>query len=102
MDDVNWNNLIQNYFSKTKSQEIPRSYTFAQVVFKSLCSPQMNVNTINNITIDDIPKVLLLQDVDQIFEEIVYFEEVSVPGNILFNLNSRKCNYTSFLREPPN
>lgn len=48
----------------------------------------MNVNTINNITIDDILKVLLLQDVDQIFEEVAYLEKVSVPGNVLLDLNS--------------
>lgn len=84
MDKINWNNLIQNYFSKTKPQKIHGNFTFEQVVFKSLCTPQMEVNIINNITIGDIPKVLLLQDVDQVFEEVAYFEEVTVPGNVLF------------------
>ncbi|XP_066147264.1 uncharacterized protein clos [Euwallacea fornicatus] len=78
VDTVRLNILSKNYLSKSKPQTIPASFTFQNVTFSNITTPKLTTTKLNGIVIDDLLKLLLLQNVSQSFEIPPHFEEVLV------------------------
>lgn len=77
VDGVNLNLLAQNYLSKSKSQEVPASFTFSNVTFSNISTTRLITEApINGLLIEDLLSTMLLQSTDQVFELPAYFEEV--------------------------
>ncbi|XP_045480010.1 uncharacterized protein LOC123684687 [Harmonia axyridis] len=81
VDGVNLDILEKEYFSKTKDQAITGGLYFADNVLFSnnLICPEVAMNgAVNGLKIKELPRTVLLQDMDQLFEEIAYFENIVV------------------------
>ncbi|KAK9870805.1 hypothetical protein WA026_009763 [Henosepilachna vigintioctopunctata] len=81
VDGVSLVDLRDYYFSKTKNQKITGGIYFANHVnfLGNLVSPKLAMNgAINGIKISELPRTVLLQDEDQVFEEMVYLEELFI------------------------
>ncbi|KAL3267313.1 hypothetical protein HHI36_011443 [Cryptolaemus montrouzieri] len=91
VDGVNLGTLKNEYFSKTKDQTIDAEIHIANHATFSgnLISPKMSLEgTINGIKIPELLRTILLQDEDQVFEEVVYLEDVYIndlQGEFLVN-----------------
>ncbi|XP_044747906.1 uncharacterized protein LOC123309089 [Coccinella septempunctata] len=81
VDDVNLEVLEKEYFSKSKDQAITGGLYFSNnVIFaKNLVCPEVAMNgEVNGVKIQELPRTVLLQDMDQLFEDIAYFESIIV------------------------
>lgn len=82
LNGINVDYLSSNYLSKTKDQKIFASLTFANttVFLKDVTTSHMHVgNLINDIDLKDFLENVLMHRT-QLFEDVVYFEEVTVES----------------------
>ncbi|XP_072396267.1 uncharacterized protein clos isoform X2 [Diabrotica undecimpunctata] len=90
LNDINLQHIAGNYLSKTQDQKIVARINIANTtIFRTelLTSNVVVKGLINNIKLDQFLKTRLLHK-SQLFEELVYFEEVTanqLEGNYLVN-----------------
>ncbi|KAF7271929.1 hypothetical protein GWI33_015227 [Rhynchophorus ferrugineus] len=79
IDGIKLNIISQNYLSKTRPQNITSNLSFEHVTFSNISSALLNITgPINGVALNGLLQTVLLQDVDQLFENPVYFENLQV------------------------
>lgn len=81
-NEVNLTELEENYFSKTKEQKLTGIHMISELVtFKdNVTTPEILIDgLVNGINMEKFTKSILLNR-PQLFEDMVYFENVSAAG----------------------
>lgn len=85
VDGFKLQQLEQNYFSKTKDQNISASYRVTDAVMfrNGVSARKADVlgDTLLGLSLEEFLSSVMLNNTDQQFEDIVYFEKCSVKGS---------------------
>jgi hypothetical protein len=84
VDNISLTHLHENYFSKSKDQNVTATFTFeGDLVFESdVTVPEMTLGgEVNRLDLDEFVHTALLNDHDQVFESVVFLENCSVQSN---------------------
>lgn len=78
------NLLYENYFSKSKDQNITAIFNFEnELIFENNVSvPEISSNRgeINDLNLNEFVRTVLLNDFEQIFEIVVFLEDCQVES----------------------
>ncbi|XP_044255131.1 uncharacterized protein LOC123005441 [Tribolium madens] len=91
VENISLNLLYENYFSKSKDQNITATFKFENdLIFENnVTVPEISLNgRLNNIDLDEFVKTALLNDYEQIFETVVFIEDCVIEnlnGDFLVN-----------------
>ncbi|RZC40837.1 uncharacterized protein BDFB_005868, partial [Asbolus verrucosus] len=83
VDNVSLKLLSENYFSKSKNQNITATFTFQNdLIFESEVSvPEITLSgDVNDINLDTFVRTALLNDYDQVFETVLYLENCNIKN----------------------
>lgn len=74
--------LAKNYFSRTADQNVSASLEFADVVFQNgVTAPKVNLTgNVNDLDLREFLGTVLLDGMDQIFEQTQYLDECYIKG----------------------